>query len=278
MLNARPVASIVIPARDEAMVIERTLRTLLVDAAPGEFDVIVVPNGCSDDTPGIVRRGFPGVRVIELAEGSKTMALNTGLDAARAPIVLLLDADVRLGTASARALVATAGAPGVDAAIARMEVDRDDVAAVVRAFYAAWLRHPYFDGGKFAAAYALSTSGRARLGRFPAVTADDEYAARRMQTVRTAPDAYFRVAPPRTLAALLAVRTRSRRGTAQLSVRRQGAVLGTLMRFAGRLLRDPRLWPAACVYAAVRVVAGLRVARSDGSVWERDLTSRTRAL
>ena len=42
--------SVVIPAHDEEAVIERCLGTLLADARAGEVEVVVVCNGCTDDT------------------------------------------------------------------------------------------------------------------------------------------------------------------------------------------------------------------------------------
>ncbi|MGD9408165.1 MAG: glycosyltransferase, partial [Gammaproteobacteria bacterium] len=46
----RDLISVVIPAHDEEAVIQRTLGALLRSADPGEFEVIVVCNGCSDAT------------------------------------------------------------------------------------------------------------------------------------------------------------------------------------------------------------------------------------
>lgn len=262
--------SVIIPAHDEAAVIGRTLDTLLADALAGEFDVIVVANGCSDDTAALVRRIRPEVRVIEQSVGNKTRALNAGLEVAREGAILMLDADVELTTTAARTLLAAARAPGVDAAIAHMVPNFTAVSLLVREFYAAWLLHPYFDGGKFAAAYALSVSGRERLGRFPDVTADDEYLARLLPSegIRST-QASFGVAAPRTLAALLAVRTRSCRGTREL-----GPGLGGGSRHLLRLLQRPSLWFAALLYGAVTLTARIRARMLPGTAWERDLSSR----
>ena len=65
--------SIVVPARNEGLVIARTLRAMTTGAAPGEIDVIVVCNGCTDDTADIARSFGPPVRVIETEVGSKAM-------------------------------------------------------------------------------------------------------------------------------------------------------------------------------------------------------------
>ncbi len=64
------VTSIVIAAYNEAAVIGRCLDALLSGAAPGEFDVTVVANGCTDDTAEVAARA--GVRVLDLSSPGKT--------------------------------------------------------------------------------------------------------------------------------------------------------------------------------------------------------------
>ena len=62
------VASVVIAAHNEAAVLGRCLRGLLADAEPGEFDVVVVPNGCTDATAEKARAAGAIVRA-ERAKG-----------------------------------------------------------------------------------------------------------------------------------------------------------------------------------------------------------------
>src|SRR5262245_58336894 len=52
---ARFMASVVIPAHNEARVIERGLSSLLEGARPGELEIVVVCNGCTDDTAARAR-------------------------------------------------------------------------------------------------------------------------------------------------------------------------------------------------------------------------------
>ena len=68
----REVTDVIVPAHNEEAVIGRTLRALLGSAAPGEFEVLVVCNGCTDRTAALVRSEFPSVRVLERSEASKT--------------------------------------------------------------------------------------------------------------------------------------------------------------------------------------------------------------
>ncbi|MET8156568.1 glycosyltransferase [Sphaerisporangium sp. NPDC005289] len=97
-----PSASVIIPAHNEARVIGRLLSRLLAEASKDEFDVVVVANGCDDDTASVAR-GF-GVRVVETPVPSKREALRLGDEAAAAHPRVYVDADIEMGTADLRAL------------------------------------------------------------------------------------------------------------------------------------------------------------------------------
>ncbi|WP_205315402.1 glycosyltransferase, partial [Nonomuraea lactucae] len=88
----RPIASVVIPAHNEEAVLGAGLAALLGGAEPGEFDVVVVANACSDRTAEVARAA--GVRVVETPTGGKAGALRLGDAACRAFPRLYLDADV----------------------------------------------------------------------------------------------------------------------------------------------------------------------------------------
>ena len=82
----RRLASVVVPACQEEATIERCLEALLCDARPGELDVVVVCNGCSDATAALARgvgaRLGHRVDVLELDAASKAAALRAGDSAA----------------------------------------------------------------------------------------------------------------------------------------------------------------------------------------------------
>jgi glycosyltransferase involved in cell wall biosynthesis len=280
---SRQRATVIIPAHNEEAVIGRTLRALLREHdGSADFGVIVVCNGCSDRTAELVREGFQGVTVMELAQGSKIAALNAGLGAAPRGPVLLLDADIELDTAGAHALLAAAGRPGIEAAIGRMRIDTTGADRLVRAFYRIWLEHPYLRNGKFAAAIALSAAGRARVGILPTVTADDTYLRRLIPPERVAlvESVRFLVRVPRRIATLVRVRSRSHRGTRQLAAHAlpwpggHGAEARGLIR---RVCLRPSLWLAAPVYAGVTIAARFLSRLNSGARWERDQTSRVAA-
>lgn len=90
-----PRVSVVIPARDEAAAIGRTLAALFDQAPPGvELEVLVVDDGSLDDTAAIA--GGSGARVLRLGPqegGSPGAARNRGAAAATGDPIVFLDAD-----------------------------------------------------------------------------------------------------------------------------------------------------------------------------------------
>src|SRR5258708_29449590 len=96
--------SVIIPAHNESSVIARTLEAMTVGADLREIDVIVVCNGCSDDTAAVARRFAPRIRVIETAVASKSNAMNLGDQAAYGFPRIYVDADVVLTVEAIRTL------------------------------------------------------------------------------------------------------------------------------------------------------------------------------
>ena len=105
-----PKVSIVIPARDEAHIIERTVRAFLAQDYEN-FEVIVVDDRSTDGTGDIVRRiNDPRLIVVETAERpagwlGKTWALQQGAERARGELLLFVDADLIYAPPAIRAAV-----------------------------------------------------------------------------------------------------------------------------------------------------------------------------
>jgi hypothetical protein len=300
------VTSVVIAAHNEAAVIGRCLDSLLADAQPGEFEVIVAANGCTDATAEIAA-ARTGVRVVNLPAPGKVAALNAGDELATGFPRIYLDADIVLPTSGVRALrdalaaAQSAGGP-VLAAAPRREVDVSRSPMLVRGYYAINTRLPAFQGALFGRGVAaLSAAGRARFGRFPDVLADDLFLdslftpEQKLQVDAVA----ARVAAPRSTRDLLRRLVRVRRGNARLRAdlsRPQAGDAGSAagqastadparppVRPAARAswLRDvalphPALYPAAACYAAITVTAALlaRLPSAAATAWGRDDSSR----
>ena len=98
------MTSIVVPAHNESSVIARTLSTWSGDPDLRELDVVVVCNGCTDDTAELARRFGPMVHVVETEVASKTHAMNLGDHAARTFPRIYVDADIVIAPDAIRAL------------------------------------------------------------------------------------------------------------------------------------------------------------------------------
>jgi cellulose synthase/poly-beta-1,6-N-acetylglucosamine synthase-like glycosyltransferase len=110
-----PFASVVVPAFNEAVGIERAVRSLAKSSYP-DFEVIVVDDGSSDGTADLVDRlQLERVRVIRQANAGKSAALNRGIAAARGEVIVMVDADTVFERDSLRKVIAPLAAPEVGA-------------------------------------------------------------------------------------------------------------------------------------------------------------------
>ena len=279
-------SSVVVPAHNEAAVLADRLGGLLASVPPGTVEVIVVANGCTDDTAAVAR-GVPGVRVVELPEASKTAALNAGDREATCFPRIYLDGDIRMSSEALTRLTAALTTERAVVAAPRVTFDVSRSSWPVRAFLTVFERLPYTRRGLVGlGVYGFSESARRRFDAFPAVVADDLYVQRLFaEQERCTVDATFGVAAPRNLRSLVAVRTRVARGNRELAVRATELGLeshatgpNTVRQLAREVTAHPDLLPAALVYLGVTAVARARARRaSPGAAWERDDSSRRTA-
>jgi glycosyltransferase involved in cell wall biosynthesis len=282
------VTSIVIAAHNEATVVGRCLDALLVGAAPGEFDVTVVANGCTDGTAQVAA-ARAGVRVLELPTAGKAAALNAGDTVAIGFPRIYLDADIVIAADGVRALRdALVGSDPVSvarvlAAVPRRELDVSRSPMLVRAYFAINSRLPVFQNALFGrGVVALSEDGHARFDRFPDLVADDLfldslYSAAEKREVDTVS---ARIVTPRRTRDLLRRLVRVRRGNASM---RAALAAGGGVRPAAPAswlrdvaLRNTTLIPAAACYAAITVTAAVlaRFPERPSGAWGRDDSSR----
>lgn len=280
-----PIVSIVVPAHNEEGVIAGTLDRLLDGAAPGEFDVVVVANACSDGTAEAAARA--GVRVLETSVPGKANALRVGDAACRTFPRVYMDADVEVTAESVRALVEAAARPGVlacapvprwnldgtSAMARRVHVVHDALVAPVRALAGAGV-------------YVLSEPGHARVFPMPDVISDDGLVHRTFAPSErvVVAGAWSLVRPARTVRAHLRRRVRVRRGNRQLDAMglplAEGRLrLGALRALVARRVVGPL--DAACYLWVLALDRGLTRVRAlrggDTGQWGTDTGSRARA-
>ena len=176
--------TVILPAHDEAAYLPACLTALFgSDVAGCTPRLIVVANGCTDETAALARAAAPqaeqtgwGLDVIETPVGGKLNALNLGETAAGPGARVYLDADVVVspGLIGALARALADPAPRYASGTPRLAPPRS---ALTRAYGRFWLTLPFVtDGVPGFGVFAMNEAGRARWGDWPDIIADDAFA------------------------------------------------------------------------------------------------------
>lgn len=273
--------SIVVPAHNESSVIARTLGAWS-DHADG-MEVVVVCNGCTDNTAEVARRYIPADRVIESHVASKTHALNLGDQSSLCFPRIYVDADILITADAIRALTRRLEQGDVLAVAPTPDINLTGCSWAVRNYYEIRSRLPSSrEGIGGSGVYALSKEGRQRFTHFPNVIADDiyvrlQFTSEERETLTSTKSVVF---APRTIPQLAAVRTRAYTGLFQiahcfpeLQMNKGKSNNKSLLALFG----EPRLWLGLLIYCGVNVFARSRASirhRTNTSVWDRDNTAR----
>jgi len=276
--TGRATGSVIVPAHNEASVIERCLVPLST-LDPGEVDVVVVANGCSDSTAEVARRVAPSATVVEIDQASKPAALRTGERHAKRLPRLFIDGDVEV---TARAVQDTLAALNGGAVAARPPFVYDAAAAtwLVRSYYRARTAMPSLHKHAWGAGvYGLSEAARNRFGEFPDLVGDDLWVDRllapgELEVVDTDP---VRVSTPRDAPSLLRVLRRAQRAKGEAAGPEaprnpptEFSAARDLRAVVGRGATGPF---DALVYSCFALTARA-LARRRTTGWERDDSSR----
>ena len=278
--------SVVIAAHNEAAVIGRCLDALMrQDSGKEPLDITVAANGCTDATVEIARQR--GVRVIEIDQASKAIALNVADAVALGFPRIYLDADIEVPPDAIAAFVdrfASSRAPL--AAVPRRRLDVIGRPRAVRAYLAINSRLPAFKNGLFGRGMiALSEPGRERFDRFPIMLADDLFLDSLFSPAEKSviDSVEVSIAAPWRTSELIRRLVRVRRANAEMRTAGREHKATTDVRSADRLawlravvLPSPRLAPAGVVYAMISVFVALLARRSPraGNEWARENTTR----
>ncbi|WP_020668528.1 glycosyltransferase [Amycolatopsis nigrescens] len=277
-----PLAAVVIAAHNEEAVITRCLDALTGAARPGELEVVVVANGCTDRTAWLARAA--GARVLETPLPGKAAALVLGDRECTAFPRAYLDADVELSTESLRILCRALDSAGLLACSPSPRHELAGVSGTAARFHRVTDR---LLGGRRgltgAGVYVLSEAGHRRVFPLPPVLADDGYVHRSFRAGERAQVAAAGsvVRPARRIGAVIRRRARVRLGNAELD--RLGlppggpalrpSDLATLLRRGETTPCDALVFLG--VLAAERMLALWRNWRGAASIWSPDRTART---
>jgi cellulose synthase/poly-beta-1,6-N-acetylglucosamine synthase-like glycosyltransferase len=150
----RPFVSVLVPCRNEELVIEGLLETLLLFDYPADrHEIIVIDDGSDDATGTIVDRiglQHPRLRCVHRRPGSgggKSGALNEALEIARGEIVVVFDADHRPRADVLKRLVRHFADPNVGAVQGRCIVRNSGESQLARTiavdYYSGYLVNEY---------------------------------------------------------------------------------------------------------------------------------------
>ena len=265
--------SVLIPAHNEADWLPACLDALCAaDPVAGPVEVIVVANGCTDDTAELARRKAPAfeargwaLRVLELAQGSKLGALNAGEAAARGAVLLYLDADVLVSPPLLAQLAEALAedAPRYASGMPQVTTSGDWVTRHYTRFWqtTGFMTHGVPGFGVF----AMNRTGRARWGEWPDIISDDTFARLNFRPEeRIAVPAPYAWPMIEGFAPLVRVRRRQDIGVAEVEqlfpdLMRNDDAHDQMRPFWRRALADPL---GALVFVAVRLTICAPVFRS----------------
>ncbi len=270
--------SIIIPANNEASHIGACLKAVLASEGPKVAQVVVVANGCDDDTVALAKgyeaaaadRGWT-LTVLDLPAMGKMGALNAGDKVAHHPITAYLDADVIVDPPLLDQLADTLTCDPPRYASGNLRLARAGSWAT-RAYGRIYAQVPFVTHGvPGAGLFAVNAKGRARWQTFPGIISDDTFVR-----LNFTPKERFGVAAGyewplvEGFGALVKVRRRQNAGVAEVAAK-YPELLKNDDKFAlstgqklGIALRDPI---GFAIYAGVALIVKLTPQKNTG--WER---------
>lgn len=274
--------TVIIPAHNESAVIGRLLNALQGVSDDRPAHVIVVCNGCTDDTAAVARAHPLEPEVLELPVGSKHLALLEGDRVATAYPRFYVDADVVI-TAGDIQLLAGELEKGALAVAPGRRLRLESSSRVVRSYYRLWQCLPAVRAGLFGrGVIGVSAEGGQRLEDRPEVMGDDLYVHSRFaDEERTVVEAAVsQVFAPRTVTDLFQRRVRAAQGNREL---RSSAVsdsddhttaTASLTDVFSIVRSDPRRGLDAMVFVGVTLFARSAGRSRRAKTWLRDESSR----
>lgn len=176
------VLSIIIPANNESAWIKDCLNAVLRSKDVADAQIIVVANGCDDDTAeqartmtgAAIAKGWT-LDVLDIPTGNKVLALNAGDAAAKGTGLVYLDADVRISDGLLGQIETVLEKDTACFASGQLGI-MPAKSWVTRAYARIYAKVPFItDGVPGAGLFAANKPGRARWDNFPSIISDDTF-------------------------------------------------------------------------------------------------------
>jgi len=278
------VATVIVPAHNEATVIEACLNSI-VDQA-GVSHIIAACNGCTDNTVEIVKSRFPDVICLDIQKPSKTNALNEAEIKAREigiqyPI-FYIDADTQMSE-NAIQIIAKAMADGSILLSAPTPViDTSKSSWLVKTYYKIWTQLPYIKEGVIATcSFIVSEAGRNRFDKFADVIGDDGFIRCHFKNkeISNIDGANIYITAPKDIFSLIKIKTRARLGNMELLAKKKCPIVeaknySSVM--TDRLLSRDFFSTLIYILIAsfIRIRAKMQFKKLNTYEWEKDTSSR----
>jgi glycosyltransferase involved in cell wall biosynthesis len=251
--------SVIVPVRNEASVLGRTVPLLLTATEGDDAEIVYVCNGCTDSSAAMIRNiAGSRVRLIETRRPGKTAALNLGDRATSLFPRFYIDADVVVEPGCLAKLADILARGEADLVSPALDFEDFGSTRIARAIGRIWLSLPHGAEATFQAVIGLSQHARSRWGEFPDILGDDVFIQanvaplpRRLVTELRAVTPF-----PRSFLSWIMVRARWLEGERQLA--RRGLTVPRAPHQRKRLLSlflAPRTSLAAAAFMLARCLA-----------------------
>jgi glycosyltransferase involved in cell wall biosynthesis len=88
-----PRVSVIVPVWNRPVFVRQAIDSALAQECPGGFEIVVVDDGSTDETPSVLASYGDRIRVVRQQNGGVARARNAGIAAARGDYLALLDSD-----------------------------------------------------------------------------------------------------------------------------------------------------------------------------------------
>lgn len=285
MASRIPVmATIIVPAHNEASVIEDCLNSIINQKG---IDHIIVPcNGCTDNTVEIVQKKYPNVVCLNIEKPSKTNALNVAEEKARdlgvTYPIFYIDADTQLSKDCISHIIQALKNSEIKLAAPTPIIDTRKSSWLVKTYYKIWTQLPYIKEGVIATcSFIVTEEGRKRFDVFADVIGDDGFIRCHFKNKEIAniKGAEIYITAPRDIFSLIKIKTRARLGNMELIARNKCPIQEA--KNYGSVMKDKlfsREFFSTSIYILIALVIRVRAKQQFKSLssyqWEKDTSSR----